>query len=249
MVKQFDTRPRQTPAAIVVGASSGIGRSLARLLAQNGYKVGITGRRTALLEQLRAEDPGAYFIKTFDVCDTDRVAENLEALTAELGGLDLLVLSAGVGDLNPALDYQLEKPAIDTNVHGFTAVCDWAFRYFEQQGKGHLAAITSVAGLRGNRHAPAYNASKAYQINYLEGLRQKATRRKKAVFITDIRPGFIDTEMAKGEGRFWVMPVDKTVRQIFQALKRKRKVVYVTRRWAVVAFLMKRIPGYLYNRM
>jgi short-subunit dehydrogenase len=62
-----------------------------------------------------------------------------------------------------------------------------------------------VAGIRGSRQAPSYNATKSYQINYLEGLRQKS---RKSIFVTDIRPGLVDTDMAKGEGLFWVMPVE-----------------------------------------
>ena len=119
-----------------------------------------------------------------------------------MNGLDLLVLSSGIGELNMDLDFLIEKQTIGTNVVGFTCICDWAFTYFAQQQSGHLTAITSVAGLRGSRYAPAYNATKAYQINYLEALRQKAASLQKNLFITDIRPGFVDTAMAKGEGLF-----------------------------------------------
>ena len=112
-----------------------------------------------------------------------------------------------------------------------------------------MAAISSVGGLRGNRQAPAYNASKAYQINYMEALRQKAARLKQPVFVTDIRPGLVDTEMAKGEGLFWVSPVDKAARQIVFAIKRKKKIAYVTKRWWFIAIIMKRIPRIIYDRM
>jgi len=173
----------------------------------------------------------------------------LEELTSELGGLDLLILSSGTGDLNERLDFEIEQKVIDLNVTGFTNIIDWTFNYFDKQGFGHLVGISSVAGIRGSRQAPSYNATKSYQINYLEGLRQKATKLKKSVIVTDIRPGLVDTDMAKGDGLFWVMPVDKTVKQIYNGIKKKKKIVYVTKRWGIIARILKIIPRNIYDRM
>ncbi|MDP3150644.1 MAG: SDR family NAD(P)-dependent oxidoreductase [Ignavibacteria bacterium] len=235
--------------AIIIGATSGIGKGLAKLLVVNSYKVGITGRRTELLEELKSENPNFYYVKTFDITDIIKVAEKLEELTAELGGLDLAVICSGTGDMNETLDFKVEKRTIDTNVIGFTCVADWVFNYFEKQKSGHLVGISSIAGLRGSRQAPSYYASKAYQINYLEGLRQKATKLKGQIFVTDIRPGLVDTEMAKGEGLFWVASVDKATRQIYKAIKKKKKIVYVTKRWGLIAKIIRLIPRPIYNRM
>jgi short-subunit dehydrogenase len=235
--------------AIVIGASSGIGKGIARLLTENNYKVGITGRRKELLYELKNENTNSYLIKCFDITDTKILEEKLEELTSELGCLDLLILSSGTGDENETLDFEIEKRTIDTNVTGFTCVADWTFNYFQKQKFGHLVAISSIGGLRGSRQSPAYNATKAYQINYLEGLRQKATRLKISIFVTDIRPGFVNTEMAKGDGLFWVMPVEKAVRQIYKAIKNKRKVAYITKRWGLIASILKRIPRVLYDKM
>lgn len=235
--------------AIIIGATSGIGKGLAKILADNNYIVGITGRRIEILDELKLEKPKSYFTKTFDITNTNVIAQNLEALTIELGGLDLLVISSGTGDLNENLDFEIEKRTIETNVMGFTCIANWAFSYFENQKSGHLIAISSVGGLRGSRIAPAYNATKSYQINYLEGLRQKATKLKTQIFVTDIRPGFVDTEMAKGEGQFWVATVDKATQQIFRAIKQKNKIVYVTKRWKLIAIILKQIPRQIYDRM
>jgi short-subunit dehydrogenase len=235
--------------AIVIGATSGIGRGLAKALVANNYKVGITGRRAELLNELKNENPDSYYVKSFDITDTSIAVEKLKELTAELGGLDLLILSSGTGDINKNLDFEIEKRTIDTNVLGFTSIADWAFNFFEKQKQGHFVAISSIGGLRGSRHAPAYNATKAYQINYLEGLRQKATRLKAPIFVTDIRPGFVDTEMAKGEGLFWVMPIEKAVSQIHKAIIRKKKVAYITKRWGLLAAIFRRIPRVIYDRM
>jgi short-subunit dehydrogenase len=235
--------------AILIGATSGIGKGLAKLLADNNYIVGITGRRTELLEKLKSEKPNSYFIKTFDVTDIKIVVEKLDELKTELEGLDLLVISSGTGDLNDNLDFEIQKRTIDTNVLGFTCIANWAFNLFEKQKNGHLVAISSVGGLRGSRQAPSYNATKAYQINYLEALRQKATKLKQPIFVTDIRPGFVDTDMAKGEGQFWLATVDKATRQIFDAINRKKKIVYITKRWRLIGTILKRIPRQIYDRM
>lgn len=235
--------------AIIIGATSGIGRGLAQLLVDNNYKVGLTGRRTELLNELKNENPDSFFINSFDVTDTKTAREKLEELTTELGGLDLLIISSGTGDLNDDLDFEIEKRTINTNVLGFTCVADWVFNYFEKQKFGHLVAISSVGGLRGSRQAPSYSATKAYQINYLEGLRQKATNLKYPIFVTDVRPGFVATAMAKSKLLFWVATVDNATRQIFEAINKKKKVVYVTKRWAFVAFILKRIPRQIYDRL
>ena len=235
--------------AIVVGATSGIGKELAKILVNNQYKVGITGRRTELLQELKQYNPDLFVSKTFDVTDTNMVRQHLEELVNELGGLDLLVLSSGTGDLNKELIFEIEKGTIDVNVSGFTCIADWSFNYFWKQGAGHFVGISSIAGIRGNRVAPAYNATKAFQINYLEGLRQKASKLKLPITITDVRPGFVNTPMAKGKGQFWVVPVEKAAQQIFDIIKRKKKVSYVSKRWVLIGILSKLIPRSLYERM
>jgi short-subunit dehydrogenase len=234
-----------TKKAIIVGATSGIGKGLAETLADNGYKVGITGRRTALLEQLKASKPDIFFIRTVDVIDTSAAVKSMEELVEELGGLDLIVICSGVGNIIESIDFEVEKRTIDTNVTGFTNIADWAFNYFYKQHFGHLVGISSVAGLRGNRYAPSYGASKSFQINYLEALRQKATHLKVPVYITDIRPGFVDTALMQGETFFWLASVEKAVQQIFKAIRSKKNVAYITKRWWLIAVILKRIPKFI----
>jgi short-subunit dehydrogenase len=233
--------------AIVIGASSGIGWSLAEILANQGYLVGITGRRQQNLEGLQKSNPSQYIISSYD-CSTENNSIKLTELTEELGGLDLLVLSSGTGDLNDPLDFDIENRTTQLNVVAFTEIVGWAYRYFENQGFGHVVAITSIGGLRGSRLAPAYNASKAYQINYLEGLRQKANRSKKQIYITDIRPGFVDTDMAKGDGQFWVASKEKVAKQIYSTIERKQGYGYRTKRWVIFALLRKVMPSWFYTK-
>jgi short-subunit dehydrogenase len=235
--------------AIIIGASSGIGKALALLLANNGYLVGITGRRADLLDSLVNQKPDSFDSSTFDVTDKVNLTQNLNQLVEKLGGLDLLIFSAGIGELNENLDLRLELPTIEVNVIAFNSIIVWAYHYFENKKGGQIAVISSIGGLRGSAIAPAYNASKAYQINYLEGLRQKAKKQKLALSITDIRPGFVDTAMAKAEQKFWVSTPEKAASQIYNAINAKKSVIYITKRWRLIAWLLKLMPRFLYERM
>lgn len=234
---------------IIIGATSGIGRRLAELYAKEDCRIGIIGRRENLLKEICALDKDKLFYQVCDITHTESTLSSLEALVQEIGGMDLLIISAGTGELNPQLSYLLERPTLLTNIIGFTNIADWGFRYFEQQKGGHLITISSVGGTRGSGIAPAYNASKAYQINYMEGLRQKAAKLPFPIYTTDIRPGFVDTAMAKGEGLFWITPVDKAAKQIKKAISSKKKIAYISKRWRYVAGLFRLIPSALYCRM
>ena len=233
---------------LVVGASSGMGRELAIKFAKNDFLVGITARRKSHLEDLQSQYPNVICLRSFDCRKMNNTFE-LEQVIKEMKGLDLLVLCAGHGEINKSLDFKLEKDTNTLNVQAFTEISGWAFNYFVQQGGGHLVVITSIAGLRGGRVAPAYNASKAYQVSYLEGLRQRAIRQKLPVHITDIRPGFVDTAMAKGGGQFWVVPVEKASRQIFKHIRKKTEIVYISKRWRLIAWLFKLLPATVYKRL
>ena len=164
-----------------------------------------------------------------------------------LGHIDLAIACAGTGEINATLDYAVERPTIDTNVVGWTFVIDMLYHIFERQGCGYLVAITSAGGLRGEPMAPAYSATKAYQINYMEALRKKAFKNGGHIIVTDIRPGLVDTAMAKGEGLFWVMPVEKVANQIITAIRKKKSKAYVTKRWHILAIINKILPYCLYK--
>ncbi|HEY4149300.1 MAG TPA: SDR family NAD(P)-dependent oxidoreductase [Chitinophagaceae bacterium] len=233
---------------IIIGGSSGIGRTLATLYAKDGHRVGITGRRDALLRELKDQFPGQVETACFDVTGTENIPQ-LETLIQKLGGMDLLIYNSGYGEVSKTLDWSIEKATTQINVNGFLEIAVYGFNYFARQGHGHLAGISSLASAAGNGLAPAYSASKAFMSNYLEGLYIKARKMKLAVTITDIQPGFVDTKMAKGEQRFWVSPVGKAAHQIVRALEQKRFRVYITRRWWLIAQLIKLLPGALYRRI
>ncbi len=235
--------------AIIVGASSGIGKGLAQLLVKEGYIVGVTGRRETLLEELRLSMPESIVIKVFDLNEYDRVKENLDDLLNRLGEIDLFILSSGTGKRNPELELIHEIETSKTNVMGFTAAINWAYKYFEKRGGGKLAAISSIAGTRGFAMSPSYSASKSFQIKYLEALRQKSRADGGKITVTDIRPGFVDTAMGNGDGAFWIAPVEKASKQILDGIAGKRGVIFVTKRWSLVSFFLKIIPGFIYERV
>lgn len=234
---------------LIIGATSGIGRRLAMEYAGQGCRVAILGRREEKLKEIALTAPDTFIPCMCDITDTAHAPLRLDEVYATLHPLDLVLIAAGTGELNPELQYRLEEPTIATNVAGWSCVADWCMNTFERQGYGHLAVITSVGGLRGSRTAPAYNASKAYQMNYIEGLRARTAHQKAKIRITDIRPGLVDTAMAKGEGLFWVIPVEKAGRRIYQAIEKGRKVAYITRRWRLVALVLQLLPSCLYHKM
>ena len=236
-----------TKNIIIIGATSGIGRALFERYIVECNSLGIVGRRTHLLDELQHQHPSNTYTATADITKQDEIEKAIYTLHTDLGSFDLAIVCSGTGDLNPSLDYDVERPTIDTNVTGWTFVVDMLYHIFEQQGHGHLVAITSAGGLRGEPMAPAYSATKAYQINYMEALRKKAFKADRKITVTDVRPGLVDTAMAKGEGLFWVMPVEKVASQICAAIRRKKSKVYVTKRWHVLAIVNKNLPFFLYR--
>lgn len=233
--------------AIVIGASSGIGRELARLLAGEGYSVGLFARRLPLLESL-AQEIGSKFYAQMDVSD-EAAPQKLNDMISRMQGTDLIVYCAGIGHLNPDLAWEREKETIDVNVCGFTCLADAAFRFLMKQGAGQFVAISSIAAIRGSGLCPAYNASKAYMSNYLEGLRCMAQKAKKNIIVTDIQPGLVDTRMAQGEKLFWLAKPEEAAAQIYRLIKKRKEHGYVTRRWGLIAFCFKIMPGWMYKRI
>lgn len=231
---------------IIVGASSGIGYEIAYRYAGMGNKVGITGRRQHLLYELQEKFPVNIFVSCFDVMETNN-QERIKLLIDELGGLDLLIYNSGYGDPSKELVWETENRTTKTNVNGFVEIVSYAFNYFVQKGNGQIAITSSVAALRGNSWAPSYSASKAFMSNYAEGLNIKAKRLQKDLVVTDIKPGFINTNMAKGNGRFWIATKEKAARQIMKAIEKKKRVVYITKRWWLVAQIMKLLPYSFYR--
>ncbi|MDA1477527.1 SDR family NAD(P)-dependent oxidoreductase [Bacillus changyiensis] len=228
--------------AVVVGASSGIGKALARNLSAKGVQLGLVARREELLIKLQQELPNSSSIKKVDVADSEQVNKQLTDLMNKIGKVDAVFICSGVGYLEHELNWKKEKETIDVNVTGFVACSNLFLNHFIQNGHGHLIGISSIAALRGNGHAATYNASKAFVSNYLQGLRQKVRRFKRDIVITEIQPGFVDTAMAKGDKLFWSASPEKAAEQIIRAVQKKKAHVYVTKRWRLIAWILKCLP-------
>ena len=236
--------------AIVFGASSGIGKVLVEYLIGDGYQVAVTGRRLSLLQELQQQHPQSIFPFQNDIQDIQETEDTFKKIMEAFKMVHLVIHSSGIGHENPTLNWEEEYDTIKTNVIGGTLIYDLVFKQFKEQGFGHLVSITSIASLRGNRHAPAYYASKAYQVNYLESLYLKAKEIPGGnVYITDVRPGFVDTRMALGDGIFWMAPLEKASRQIYSAIKRKKRKVYITRRWNLIAWVLHLVPSWLMKKV
>jgi len=235
--------------AVVVGASSGIGAALARELAGAGYETGLAARRLDRLKALGERLPTETSVAKVDVSDPEEAMDRIRRLVDAMGDVDLVVLNAGVGEGNEALDWEPERRTIDVNVRGFAAGANVAMDHFEARGAGHLVGVSSVAALFGNGAAPGYSASKAWVSTYLDGLRYRARSLDADVTVTDVRPGYVDTEMATGGSRFWEVSPERAARGIHRAIRAEARRAYVPRRWYAVAWLLKLLPDAAFRRL
>ena len=227
--------------AIIIGASSGIGLELAKALSSRGYRLGIAARRMDLLEKHAAGDPQVEIVRRMDLTEP-AAALVLDEMMTSLGHVNLVIISSGTGHRNPELAWEPEAETIGTNVTGFARLAGVAMRAFEKQGHGHLVGISSVAALRGAGVAPAYGASKAFMSRYLQGLHFRAKHSGLPIRVTDVRPGFVDTAMMKADKPFWVASPAKAAAQIVAGVERGRRIVYVSRRWTLVGWLLRHLP-------
>lgn len=234
--------------AIIIGATSGIGEEVAKLLVQQGWHIGIAGRREEALEKLQATAPGQIVIQRLDVTDPD-APTLLETFIQKLGGMDLFFLSSGIGSQNPDLEPEIELNTTRTNVEGFTRMVTSAFNYFKTRGEGHIAAISSIAGTKGLGIAPAYSATKRFQNTYIEALAQLSRMQHLNIHFTDIRPGFVATDLLKS-GKFpMLMQANQAAKSIVRALNRKKRVIVIDGRYRVVVFFWRMIPRWLWERL
>ena len=235
--------------AIIVGASSGIGLEVAKLLLADGWNLGVAARREEPLQDLKAVASERVEIMTIDVTKPD-AGEKLLALIGQLGGMDLYFHASGIGKQNRTLEEDIELNTMETNAVGFTRMIGTAYRYFAQQGKGHIAAITSIAGTKGLGPAPAYSATKALQATYLQAMEQQARQRGLDIRFTDIRPGFVDTALLNGTFKYpMLMKPESVARDIVSSIYRKRHVRVIDGRYRVLTFFWRLIPNWIWRRM
>ena len=235
--------------AIIVGASSGIGLEVAKLLLADGWRLGVAARREEPLLELKALAPECVEVMTIDVTSPD-AGERLQGLIEQLGGMDLYFHASGIGKQNRTLDEDIELRTMETNAVGFTRMIGVAYRYFAERGTGHIAAITSIAGTKGLGPAPAYSATKALQATYLQSLEQQAHQRGLYIRFTDIRPGFVDTALLNDNFRYpMLMHPESVARDIVRSVYQHRHVRVIDYRYRIMTFFWRLIPRWIWRRL
>ena len=234
---------------LIMGATSGIGLELAKLCIAKGWRVGIAGRRAEPLEKLRQSAPSQVVAGCIDVTRESSAADMLQ-LVENMGGMDIYCHVSGIGAQNPTLDPAVELRTMETNVMGFTRMVTAAYNYFAQRGGGQIAVVSSIAGTKGLGSATAYSASKRLQNTYLDALSQLAHMRKLKITFTDIRPGFVATDLLNKEHHYpMLMPLLPVARKVFRAIERRRRRVIIDWRFAILVFFWRLIPAGLWERM
>ncbi|MBR1543823.1 MAG: SDR family NAD(P)-dependent oxidoreductase [Muribaculaceae bacterium] len=234
--------------AVIVGASSGIGREVARLLLADGWHCGLGARRQEKLAELQAEWPEQVKIAAIDVTAGD-AEDALLRLVEELGGMDLYFHAAGIGWQNRTLAADKELATVETNAVGFARMVGAAYRYMAANGGGQIAVISSIAGTKGLGPAPAYSATKAMQNCYIQALEQQARSRRLNISFTDIRPGFVDTALLAGDPYPMLLKPENVAREIVRAIRRKRHVAVIDWRWRILTAAWRRVPRCVWRRL
>ncbi len=231
--------------AIVIGASSGIGFEVAQMLLSEGWKVGVASRRMELLQKVG----NVEVAEQIDVNDPD-ASKHLREMITQMGGMDLFFYAAGIGKQNRDLKEDIELMTTTTNGLGFVRMIGEAFRYFAERGEGHIAAITSIAGTKGLGPAPSYSATKAMQNVYLQALEQQANARGLNIYITDIRPGFVDTALLNGDFHYpMLMKPDVVAKKIVKAINHKKHICVIDWKYRVLTMAWRRIPRFIWRRI
>lgn len=236
---------------IIVGATSGIGLALVEAFVARGWLVGAAGRNTAALERVALRSGGKVVVRRIDILSDDAPRE-LAMLARELGGMDVYLHVAGIGVENPRLDPEIDCRVVETNAVGFTRMIDAARQWFlsENDGRGRIAAITSVAGGEGIGAMAAYSASKAFEQYYLRAIDQLSRKQHTAIKVTDIRPGWIRTPLLDERAGYpLLMTVDYAVKRIVRAIEHGRRVAVIDWRWNILAGLWRLIPRWLWVRV
>lgn len=233
---------------VIVGATSGIGYESAKIFLQQGYIVGLAGRREENLKPLLEEYPENSYSKQIDITSPE-APQLLTELIEEMGGMDIYLHVSGIGYQNISLDQQIEIDTVNTNCLGLTQMAITAYQYLSQNGGGQIAVVSSIAGTKGLGIAPSYSATKRYQSHYLQCLTQLSRMRNDNISFTDIRPGFVDTPLLRKANYPMKMRADYVAQKLYKAVVRKKRVAIIDWKYSLLVFFWRLIPSFLWERL
>ncbi len=235
---------------LITGASSGLGAGMARQFAAKGRDLALCARRTERLDELKAElaDRHPYIkvaVAALDVNDHEAVPRVFGELSDELGGIDCVIVNAGIGKGYPLGGGKLwaNKATIETNLIAGLVQIETALEMFKKSGSGHLVLISSVLGNTGVPGGKAaYCASKAGMTSLGESLR--AEYDKGPIRVTVIEPGYIESEMTAKSATTMLMVDNETgVRAMVDAIEKEKGRAVVPRwPWAPLTQVMRLLP-------
>ena len=235
--------------AVIVGASSGLGKEVAKLLLAGGWQLGVAARRVDKLEEIKKLAPDRVEMQCIDVTGSDAPSK-LEQLIERVGGIDLFFYTSGIGKQNMELEPGIELDTVLTNGMGFTRMIGAAYRYMAEHGGGHIAAISSIAGTKGLGAAPSYSATKAFQNTYIQSLEQQARMRGLNIKFTDLRPGFVATALLGDNPKYpMLLQPEKVAKEMIRAIYRRKHVWVIDWRWRIVTAMWRRIPRCLWRNL
>jgi len=242
----------------ITGASSGIGRALAREFAARyagrNLILGLVARRLDALQQLADELQTKHKITcaiySLDVRDSAALQTAAQDFVARFGAPNIVIASAGVsrGTLTELTDdIPAFQAVMDINVMGMVHTFNPFIAVMRQTGQGQLVGVASVAGIRGLPGAGAYSASKAAVISYLESLRVEM--RAYSIDVTTIAPGYIRTPMTDVNNYKmpFLMDVDAFAKQFIDAVENKRRFIFIPWQMGMLARFMRLIPPALWD--
>ncbi|MGH1373198.1 MAG: SDR family NAD(P)-dependent oxidoreductase [Cellvibrionaceae bacterium] len=244
-----------TKTVFLTGASSGLGKGMAKEFAERGYDLVLTARRLELLEEIAEQLSRDYqikvIVKALDVCDCAAVVDSLKQAHEQLGRLDVVIANAGIGVNGRAGKSSMQdiERMIDVNIKGLMATVEGALPLMRAQGHGQIVGLSSVAGSRGLPSGGVYGATKAAVTTYLEAV--QAETQSEAIDVTILAPGYIDTPINQGaKSRPFVIPAEAGCKKLVDAIERRKTFAFVPGwPWSILAPILRRLPTRIIAKM